>query len=703
MRSRMTQLATAAMIAVVIILGVRGINGTTAWAAVVKALNSADNIHVLTKVTRPGGEVAEYRTWLKDNTLFRAEESDEITIDNGEERLVLDLERQTAQFSDSRSALRDYMETGNLEIILLFGGKDTPYEATELTDERTATERVYKVTYRDIWEGKAWVDGRSNLPLRIEAVVAEAYQDKALDMTVIYTYEPIPPETFDLAVPAGYTELPARFFSGVVVDEAGQPVVGAEVVTSREHIRGKTNEQGQFAIKLDPGRGLGRLPMFVRAIGEGEPSRVAWTVLRNPRHELRPLFVPDDGKTKLEQGFGVEIYLVDETSLGALVPLDSGTLVFQNDADRHPSEVKDMALAMGAGSVISGRVTDREDRPIAGAVVWLDRLEIAGGGNRIVLRRLGRTDREKEELAAMDQEQLEAIGDRAFALTDTDGSYELGHLPDRWQRIRLAVQARCYVREARRIFRTEGNDFALVAGDITIRGTVIDNYGQPLVGREVEIDVDSDTERDLDVEETVIDGEGRFELTGVPAVDGLEVQIRADEKPRDWDRNELTRGREFIYYLMIEEPIALETGKKEYSVEIVPARPDMTLEIEAKNSEGLPLEGVPVGVCSPGNTERVWYVTKLNGQTDRSGVCTIEEVPRIEPLDVWIGGPPARQTHYWENDSEVNRDVKSAIGDYSNRYRPTVVSVKWTKDKKAYPVSVTLEASTDEPDPPNSD
>ncbi|MHC4521726.1 MAG: hypothetical protein ACYTAS_24295, partial [Planctomycetota bacterium] len=151
MRSRMTQLATAAMIAVVIILGVRGINGTTAWAAVVKALNSADNIHVLTKVTRPGGEVAEYRTWLKDNTLFRAEESDEITIDNGEERLVLDLERQTAQFSDSRSALRDYMETGNLEIILLFGGKDTPYEATELTDERTATERVYKVTYRDIW------------------------------------------------------------------------------------------------------------------------------------------------------------------------------------------------------------------------------------------------------------------------------------------------------------------------------------------------------------------------------------------------------------------------------------------------------------------------------------------------------------------------------------------------------------------------
>ena len=704
MRSRVTKLATAAIIAVALVLAIRGGNGTTVWADVVKALNGANSIYIVTKITRPGGQIDEYRTWLKDGTMLREEDPNEITIDDGENRLLLDLEQKTAQLSDSRAPFENYMETGNQEIILLFMGRETPFTATELTKERTATERVFRMTYRDIWEGQAWVDARSNLPLRIWAEVTEKYRDGALDLEITYSYEPIAPEMFDLTVPPGYTELPRvepRMFSGKVVNEEDRPVAGADVVTSNERIRGKTNERGEFAIKLHPGRGLGGFPMMVRAAMRGDPNRVAWTLLRNPRHELRPLFTPDDGRSKLEQGGGIDIHLVDEKSLRDFLPPDPGAMVFRDATDRYPSEVSDIVLTMRPARVITGRITDREGRPIANAPVWMQSMEITAGENEIWVHELGRTDEEEEVLSSLGSDASEEVGHGVLALTDGDGRYVLGSLPDVWHRARLEIMATGYVKIATTIFRNEGNDFTLTAGDITIRGTVIDDHGHPLVGREIEIDVDSDEEYDFDVEEVLTDAEGRFELTGMPAIDGLEVQIRTDEKPRDWEESELTRGRPFIYYLMIEEPITLQTGKKEYSVNIVAPRPDITLEIEVRDAEGNPLEGIPVGVCSPGNTERLWYVTKLNGRTDRSGLCAIAAVPRIKPLELWIGGPPAGQTHYWEDASEVNQDVRTAITECSKRYLPTVVTVEWAEGKKKYRISATLQAGSQRPNSAN--
>jgi hypothetical protein len=243
------------------------------------------------------------------------------------------------------------------------------------------------------------------------------------------------------------------------------------------------------------------------------------------------------------------------------------------------------------------------------------------------------------------------------------------------------------------IFQPKGADFSLFEAGITIRGTVIDNHGLPLVGREVEIDVDSDDDRDFDVEEVITDAQGRFELPGVPAVEGLELQIRTDEKPRDWDRNELTRGREFFYYLMIEEPVTLKPGKKEYSIEITPHRPDISVEIEVKDSEGNLLEGVPVGVSGFGNTERIWYLTELTGKTNEKGLCTIDEVPRMEPLSLWISKPPARYMDYWEDGEDgakLNPEIKKAITECLGKYRPAITTVQLEKEKKRYRISVTL-------------
>jgi len=692
MKNPITKLAAAAAITIAIILGIKGFNGTTAWAEVIKAINNAENIHILSKITYANGLVSERHAWLKNRAMIYDEDPDEITIDDGENRLTLDIEKKTAQLSDSYSPFEDYMETGNFEIILLFRGEQTPFRATELPDESTSALRVYEVAYRDVWKGKAWVDAKSNLPVRLTAILAEKYKQRVLSMEVTYDYQPIPAEKFSLTIPAGYTELPrlkSQLFSGKVIDEKGKPVAGAEICASNRSLTGMTDEKGEFAIKLRPRSSLWGLPMIVRAFKSNDPHRVAWTLLRNPRHELRPLFRPDDGKTKLERGSDVDIHLVDEKKLLEFIPGEPPNMIFNNEADRHPSEVRDIVLKMTPASVITGQITDRAGKPIANAVVWMDYIEIAVGENEIEIRDLGRTDKDKEMISSLNVDELRG---KTFTVTDKNGYYALAHLPDVWYRARLEVKADGYVTEAKEIFQEEGCNFTLLRADITIRGTVVDNHGAPLLGREVDIDIDSDENGDFDIEEAIIDSQGRFELTGVPAVDGLELQIRADEKPYDWDRNELTRSHKCIYYLMIEEPIKFEPGKKDYWVEIVPHRPDITLEIEVKDSKGNLLEGIPVGICSPGNTERIWYTSKLNGKTDKNGICTIEEVPLIEPLNVWICKPPTRQMHYWEYEQEVNREVKNAITEFSSKYNPTAVTTELEKEKKKYKIPVVLQA-----------
>jgi protocatechuate 3,4-dioxygenase beta subunit len=553
--------------------------------------------------------------------------------------------------------------------------------------------RVYEITYRDTWKGKAWVDTKSYLPVRIHATFTEEYKDRVLAMEVMYDYQPIPVEKFRLTIPEGFTELPRiqpRLFSGKVIDEQGKPVAGAEIVTSNENILGTTNEHGEFAISLHPRYSSLQFPTVVRVLKADRPDRVAWTLLRNPKHDLRPLYRPDDGKAKLEQGGGVEIQLVDEKKLIEFIPGDPGKIVFEKEMDRYPSEVTNIVLQMGPASVITGRIVDQGGQPISNAVVWIDHMEIAVGENEIEIRDLRHTAKERAILPSIDYKEFDEIERKTFAVTDKDGRYELGHLPDVWYRVRLEVRADGYVSEAKEIFQPKGADFSLFEAGITIRGTVIDNHGQPLVGREVEIDVDSEDDRDFDVEEVFTDKQGRFELTGVPAVDGLELQVRIDEKPRDWDRNELTRGREFFYYLMIEESIKLEPGKKEYVVEIVPHRPDITLEIEVKDSKGTPLAGVPAGVCSPGCSEREWYISQLVGKTDNNGQCTITEVPRIDPLKVWICVPEINVFQDWESMRELSRELKDAINTSRSKYPPTIVTVELEEDKKNYKVSVTL-------------
>ena len=691
MRSRITKLATAALVMTAIVLGIRAINGTTAWADVVRALGDVNDIHIVS---------GESEVWLKPGKKSRYEVRDEdggyTFVDDGTRELRLWHRDKTAQFRESGP------ETDRqCDLLRALRGEDTHYftkvEALGRTDDGLKVYEVRtslpeeRITAIEI----VLVDPDSDLPVRTTRQVMNSKTGQVrARIEETYDYDPIPSELFELIVPPGYTDityLQTEVLSGRVVDEYGKPVTGAQVLTSDGHVRARTNGRGLFFIRQPASQAIIRFPMLVRAVRPNDPHHVAWTLLRNPRHERQRYSHSDDDKRQLEQSSDVVIVLADGKTLRRFIPPDPGTPVFANPNDSHPSGVRDIVLKMQPANVVTGRITDREGRPVADALVSLGLMEIAVGENEIYVHRLGRTEEEENLLSLLNPEDAEEVRNRlAFALTDENGRYTLGHLPAVWHRTYLDAKADGYVNVGKTIFQDEGNDLRLTAADLTIRGTVVDDHGAPLVGREVEIDVESDEEDDFEIEEVFTDAEGRFELTGVPAVEGLKVQIAADEKPYDWGENELTHGRPFIYYLMLEQPVTLEPNKREYSITIVASRPDITLDIQVKDTEGRPLADVPVGVCSPRFYGRKWYISELVGKTDSQGRCRITKVPRIDPLQLWVGTPDPREFDDWEFMPELSEELKAAIRKCQSKHDLKVVTVQLEDGKKDYEVSIKM-------------
>ena len=76
-----------------------------------------------------------------------------------------------------------------------------------------------------------------------------------------------------------------------VVDEKGLAVVGVDVYPTmpqwpyRGILSGRTDENGEFVIKLGATGSIRYLPMFIRAFEKDDLSRVAWTVLQDPDDE----------------------------------------------------------------------------------------------------------------------------------------------------------------------------------------------------------------------------------------------------------------------------------------------------------------------------------------------------------------------------------------------------------------------------------
>ncbi|NQV32784.1 MAG: carboxypeptidase regulatory-like domain-containing protein [Phycisphaeraceae bacterium] len=709
MNSRKSQLASIAVLVSIAVIISLSLDTACAWADIVGALNQTNDVHYLMKVTRPNGTVDQHEGWLKNKRMLRSEHPERIEIDNGHDRLVIDQKAQTAQFMDSFAPFEDFIQEGLFELLLLFRGEETPFTADLVEEESTGNVLVFEVTYRSEPFGTVWVDPISRLPLKL---LSREHNEAVQTWEAAFDYDTISSERFNLDVPSGYRQLPRRLcpnLSGHVIDDLGNPVANALVhvpgSARDDGLWGQTDTLGIFQIKLPPFRTQLELPMFIRAYCPDDPYHVAWRVILNPKETLSE----GESNTQHAYGTGTFIEFRDQQALYSSMPGSSGEILFRDvNGSNDPLAIKDIILQMTPATVVTGHVTDDTGRPVANTGITVHHMSMRWDSyqNQIGIQKLS-DPREPS---------------KAFTLTDSSGYYVLGNLPDlpvkagpsggtRYE-IRLEAESDGYFKEQKRLDgQTETCDFRLVKGAVLVRGTVIDDHGEPLVCRQVEVEIegsdDEHDERDFDIEDALVDETGRFELS-VPRVPNLVLELALDN-PYLWlnswsdkgvDKDE--KDPEFIYYLGMQVPIAFEEGKNEYWIEIVPHRPDITITIHVSDDAGHPLAGIPVFPYSPKwmgeGMSRDWSLHRLAAMTDTNGRCVIKGVPRAEAFAVKLSGIPEsfipfgfsnRVLEYFKKD--LSSDMIKALAESRDQYESKEILIDLAGSTEThFTVNVTL-------------
>jgi len=474
MESPITKIAAALVLVAGICMTI--LSGKSAWAQVIEAFNKATDVHIVkVDVAANGVAVTASEAWIKNQTLFRAETQDWRVVDNGRNVLTLYKNDKIAHIRESFTPYWDYTPL----ILKVFHDSQsrTGIDVTRLPEQCTATMDVYDIDCRDYWQGKAWVDPTTNLPLKISGR-EKGYDGRQKDFELSFDYEGIAEEIFSISIPADYQELPRivsrepseernEVLFGTVVDEQGNPVANALVCASYAHY-GHTDQNGQFALLISPVDGSGSLgpadfPMFVWASKGGDPYRVAWTLIRHPQaaefralgeRMLRPTI--DTGQEQEQTGErfrveethqGVKLAIESESDLSRSIPGNPGELYNEPDDD---IKVRNIVLIMGPASIITGRVTDTTGRPIANAVVQLEMIELQLGVNTITVSELN--DEWKGQI---------------IAITDNGGHYILGNLPACWRKAHVTARSDNYRRSERLLANAGQNtasDFQLTEG-----------------------------------------------------------------------------------------------------------------------------------------------------------------------------------------------------------------------------------------------
>ena len=658
-----------------------------------------NDIYIVSKTTWSDGEIKEYYEWLKDEILLRQEHPGQVTIDDGVHRLVLDKVKNTAQLSDSHAAVETYMENGQFEIVSAFMGyESTAFKIAELPGESNSSQTVYEVTYRDYFKAKAWVDPQSNLPVRLFTdTIKDDRQRHVVAIEIVFNYNPIPLEKFDITIPPGFEQLErvkTPTISGLVVDEYGNGIANAQVYVTPspgyDTLPAETNKSGEFIFELPPRSMLNEFPMIIWAFPKDDPSRMAWMIVRDPnkgqierRRYVDRIF---------EGSICVDLEIGDVNELNEYMPGKAGQFIFESAGDLpRPHGIRNIVLELVPASTITGNVRDDRGRPITDAEISLDWVRVKLNKNDITVHN--------------SQEAM------PFAVTDANGYYQLAPLPRFWDKVILQANENSYVISENQyerklpdveqeLDRVDGYDFVLRDRGVIIRGIVIDNYGEPLADREVDIVIEEDGRRDdkdFDFEGAVIDANGRFELVDVPMVEGLSLIVRSDYETHHWRDNDKNKDKEYIYYSDTVIPFGFDPNKKEYWIEITPQRPDITIEVEVVNSAREPLVNIPLGfygsnINSLGSNSDIngeWSTSRLLGTTDEFGLYKATGLPAIEQLNLWICKPEVfGGWEYWGR--KFSEEYRQAIAESQEYYSPMRVPIELEQNRKKYRIKVTL-------------
>jgi hypothetical protein len=464
-QNRTAKLAAAAVIVIAVFFGMEFVGGTGAWAAVIEAFNNAGNVHIVKKdISSDGRIVRDVEAWVKNQTCFRAETRDWSIVDNGKKVLTLYKEQKIAHVRESFTPYWDY--TPVIMRVFRRSQPENGITATKVPEECTETVDVYRIDFRDLWQGTAWVDTASSLPLRMTGR-QKILEGQTREFEVAFDYEAVADEVFSIVIPADYRELPRvvsgegeeerrQILMGKVVDERGYPVGNARVFGSfAQH--GTTQANGSFALVISPADSSNSLgdadfPMYVWAYDGNDPHRLAWTVIRHPDSDREIIELESErGGTQLieETHQGVKLVIIDEEELIASIAGSPGEVF--SDSEGGP-RVRDIMLVMGPGSVLEGQVTSATGEPIGGAMVQVEEIEMALGSNRLTISNL---DHEWKA--------------EAFGVTDDQGYYSLKNLPASWTNIILKAEAGGYATAEQDFHNAGGNkldgcDVQLVEG-----------------------------------------------------------------------------------------------------------------------------------------------------------------------------------------------------------------------------------------------
>ncbi len=661
-----TKLAAAVMIAVAVLIGVNSLNGTSAWAEVIRAFNSVENVHVTQLANMPDGTIQKLEVWIRMPDCLYEDNHNRTVIDNGTDRLFIDKEKQTAQFSDSFMPFKSIGEHYIFDSINIFRKENQDdFEFKKLEEESSETILVFSLKFigdaEDLdFKGKAWVDAKTMLPIKIQAeLTSEPKEGNPVSGEVICSYDPIPDRVFAMIIPDDYKELPRKqrgVLSGTVLDENGKPVVNAIVFATDRGgeftEKTRTDESGRFAFQLLP-EGVGThvwLPIMLRAYVENVPDKVAWTIIKDPKTKSK--YVP-----------------------GGDIPYEVATV--ENDGNLLRS-ANGITLWMEPAGAITGHVTDVNDSPIPDAKVRLLRCNFADQyGNPTTLK-------------GINVLFWNGNGEEGFVKTDKNGRYELTNLPVFWKRTKFTLQAEAAGYAGwKSSFRSQASieyeelDFQLysIKPVLVISGVLKDNYGSPLEERIIYPRING---KDFWSFQARTDKQGRFKLAGSPIAEHIEV--KAELSLNTISYNEKEKYLSYVYYPDVIVDIGYQKDKTSYEVEMIAVKPELIIEVEVEDSLGRALPYFPVEVRSDISPIAPQWVAERNltQRTDKNGYCKFTDVPRIEGLKLIFShiGP------MWND--KLPPEERIRIAEDYRKYKDTEVPVELIRDQKEYKIDMTM-------------
>ena len=621
MRSRISRISAAAAVLIATVLMVVTSGRQTVWAQMAEALQKAQRVHVAAVYTRPDGKTEKDELWFEKPNHHREETPASVTVDDGVNRLDLDRTKKTVQLSDSQLPSEHYDAFKYIDIVRLIKESDpgVSIKLTPLPDEQGGAVQVYTVEIASKAErvsakGKLWTAADTMLPIRGECEIrVETEKNPARALELTWSYDPIPPEVFSTAIPAGYTELPRRqrcALIGRVLDEKGVPVedavVYATTMQTESALEGRSDVQGNFEIRLPPedsNRPTSVIQVFVAAFRRDDPDHVAWTLIKDPN---------DKSEQSRQTG---------------RIPGDPGRCEIVDGKASPRFGVSGIVLKMEPAGRIHGTVTGIDGAPIRGAEIPI----VAPGYETV--DDYGSKRMHNWGILPRGPDSTKT----AIAMTDAQGRYELTNVPRLWDKVTffVAVKAEGYVDKVGS-FTTDGPlisremNFRLYKAAFTVTGRAVSDRGEPLTGYEV-VPVVEGHAGFLPRESRVTTGaDGRFTLPGCPETPELRIRLWADHPP-GWRADKPSQG----FYPLVESGIQYEPGKTKYEVNLVAETPAMTLRVVLKDSAGMPVPYFPVELRHGCLTE-LWSKCRLCKRTDANGICVLKDVPRSEGMTLYL-------------------------------------------------------------------